>query len=141
MDLLDLLPPEHVVVPLRAADLHEGVLHLARRLHETGVVKDLDAMEALNRRKAEKLYGFIDDSAFYNNPVQKSDRSWMNVPFVLADDALDKTFLEEAEAQRLLNLAGHRSVGGMRASIYNAVPEAAVDALIDFMKDFEKRNG
>jgi phosphoserine aminotransferase len=65
----------------------------------------------------------------------------MNVPFVLADAALDKQFLKEADAARLYNLAGHRSVGGMRASIYNAVPEAAVDALIEFMQDFAKRNG
>lgn len=101
----------------------------------------LDAMEALNRRKAEKLYGYIDGSGFYRNPVQPDCRSWMNVPFVLADDKLDRTFLHEAEEARLLNLAGHRSVGGMRASIYNAVPEAAVDALIDFMKDFAQRHG
>ena len=101
----------------------------------------LEAMEKLNLRKAEKLYGYIDDSGFYSNPVEKHSRSWMNVPFVLADDSLDKVFLAEAEKARLLNLAGHRSVGGMRASIYNAVPEAAVDALIDFMKDFAQRHG
>lgn len=101
----------------------------------------LAGMETLNRRKAEKLYGYIDDSGFYRNPVQVDCRSWMNVPFVLADDALDKTFLREAESAKLLNLAGHRSVGGMRASIYNAVAEEAVDALIDFMKDFAQRNG
>src|SRR5690606_28475434 len=101
----------------------------------------LAAMEVLNRRKAEKLYGYIDGSGFYRNPVQPDCRSWMNVPFVLADDKLDRTFLHEAEEARLLNLAGHRSVGGMRASIYNAVPEAAVDALIDFMKDFAQRHG
>ena len=65
----------------------------------------------------------------------------MNVPFTLADDSLDKTFLQESEAAGLLNLKGHRSVGGMRASIYNAVSEAAVDALISFMQDFEQRNG
>ena len=101
----------------------------------------LAAMEKLNQRKAGKLYDYIDNSGFYSNPVAKPDRSWMNVPFVLADAALDKQFLKEADAARLLNLAGHRSVGGMRASIYNAVPEAAVDALIEFMKDFAKRNG
>lgn len=98
-------------------------------------------MGEINQRKAEKLYGFIDNSAFYSNPVETISRSWMNVPFVLADDRLDKTFLAEADAAGLLNLKGHRSVGGMRASIYNAVPEAAVDALIAFMADFEKRNG
>jgi len=101
----------------------------------------LEAMAAVNDRKAKKLYDYIDGSGFYSNPVNKSDRSCMNVPFVLADAALDKAFLQDAEAARLYNLAGHRSVGGMRASIYNAVPEVAVDALIEFMKDFAKRNG
>lgn len=100
----------------------------------------LAAMEALNRRKAEKLYGFIDGSDFYANPVEAASRSLMNVPFTLANAELDKSFLAESEAAGLLNLKGHRSVGGMRASIYNAVPESAVDALIDFMKDFETRN-
>ena len=98
-------------------------------------------MAEINQRKAEKLYGFIDASPFYSNPVEKISRSWMNVPFVLGDDRLDKQFLAEADAAGLLNLKGHRSVGGMRASIYNAVPEAAVDALLAFMADFEKRNG
>ena len=98
-------------------------------------------MAETNQRKAEKLYGFIDNSGFYSNPVEKISRSWMNVPFVLADANLDKQFLSEADQAGLLNLKGHRSVGGMRASIYNAVPEAAVDALIAFMADFEKRNG
>jgi phosphoserine aminotransferase len=101
----------------------------------------LDAMEALNRRKAEKLYAAIDGSAFYANPVDPACRSLMNVPFTLADDSLDKQFLIESEEAGLLNLKGHRSVGGMRASIYNAVSEAAVDALIAFMQDFEQRNG
>lgn len=101
----------------------------------------LQAMAAINDRKAQKLYSYIDASGFYSNPVNPADRSCMNVPFVLADAALDKQFLKEADAAHLLNLAGHRSVGGMRASIYNAVPEAAVDALIEFMQDFAKRNG
>lgn len=99
----------------------------------------LTAMEAVNRRKAEKLYGFIDEHEFYANPVALSCRSLMNVPFTLADANLDKQFLQESEAAGLLNLKGHRSVGGMRASIYNAVPESAVDALIDFMQDFASR--
>jgi phosphoserine aminotransferase len=98
-------------------------------------------MEKINRRKAEKLYAYIDTSGFYRNPVEVQSRSLMNVPFVLADDKFDKQFLSGAEDAGLLNLAGHRSVGGMRASIYNAVPEAAVDALIDYMKDFAQRNG
>ena len=101
----------------------------------------VDAMGEINRRKADKLYGFIDASGFYSNPVAPTQRSWMNVPFILSDSALDKAFLAEADAAGLRNLKGHRSVGGMRASIYNAVPETAVDALIDFMADFEKRNG
>ena len=97
-------------------------------------------MGEINQRKAEKLYGFIDNSGLYSNPVEVISRSRMNVPFVLADDRLDKPFLDQAQAAGLLNLKGHRSVGGMRASIYNAVPEAAVDALIAFMAEFEKRN-
>jgi phosphoserine aminotransferase len=101
----------------------------------------LDAMGQVNRRKAEKLYAAIDNSDFYANPVELASRSLMNVPFTLADDGLDKAFLQESEAAGLLNLKGHRSVGGMRASIYNAVSEAAVDALIDFMHDFERRYG
>jgi phosphoserine aminotransferase len=101
----------------------------------------LAAMETLNRRKAQKLYAAIDNSDFYANPVEVPSRSLMNVPFTLARPELDKQFLKESEAAGLLNLKGHRSVGGMRASLYNAVPEAAVDALIAFMQDFEKRNG
>ncbi len=101
----------------------------------------LQAMAEINRRKAQKLYAAIDGSAFYANPVEPASRSLMNVPFTLADAELDKTFLAESEAAGLLNLKGHRSVGGMRASIYNAVGEDAVDALIDFMRDFEQRHG
>lgn len=101
----------------------------------------LEAMADINRRKSEKLYAAIDASDFYSNPVQVDCRSWMNVPFILADSSLDTKFLEETLAAGLTNLKGHRSVGGMRASIYNAVPEQAVDALIDFMADFESRNG
>ncbi|WP_183323957.1 3-phosphoserine/phosphohydroxythreonine transaminase [Halomonas cerina] len=101
----------------------------------------LAAMDAINRRKAETLYAAIDASDFYANPIARRNRSRMNIPFVLADDRLDEPFLEEAEAAGLLNLKGHRSVGGMRASLYNAVPEAAVEALVDFMADFEKRKG
>ena len=100
----------------------------------------LPAMEQINRRKAEKLYAAIDGSDFYANPVELASRSLMNIPFTLADAGLDKVFLQESEAAGLLNLKGHRSVGGMRASLYNAVSEAAVDALIAFMQDFEQRN-
>jgi phosphoserine aminotransferase len=109
-----------------------------RYLKERG---GLEAMAEVNARKAEKLYAAIDSSGFYSNPVQKDCRSWMNVPFVLADASLDGRFLEESAAAGLANLKGHRSVGGMRASIYNAVPEEAVDALIDFMREFERVNG
>jgi phosphoserine aminotransferase len=101
----------------------------------------LEVMAAVNRRKAEKLYAAIDASGMYSNPVREDCRSWMNVPFILADAKLDGRFLEESHAAGLTNLKGHRSVGGMRASIYNAVPEQAVDALIDFMAEFERRNG
>lgn len=100
----------------------------------------LPAMEQTNRRKAEKLYSAIDNSSFYANPVELASRSLMNIPFTLANPDLDKLFLQESEAAGLLNLKGHRSVGGMRASIYNAVSEEAVDALIAFMQDFEQRN-
>ena len=82
----------------------------------------------------------IDESDFYSNPVAVKYRSWMNVPFILADDSLDKLFLEKAYKANLLALKGHRSVGGMRASIYNAMPESGIDALIDFMKAFEKEH-
>ena len=95
------------------------------------------AMERVNKRKAAKLYAAIDASNFYSAPVAIADRSIMNVPFTLADASLDAAFLAGAEERRLLNLKGHRSVGGMRASLYNAVPEAAVDALIDYMAEFE----
>ena len=101
----------------------------------------LEAMAEVNKRKADKLYAAIDTSDFYSNPVREDCRSWMNVPFILADESLDQKFLAESAAAGLANLKGHRSVGGMRASIYNAVPEDAVDALIDFMAEFERTNG
>jgi len=101
----------------------------------------LAEMGKRNQRKASMLYEAIDNSEFYNNPVELNYRSWMNVPFTLADDNLNSTFLAEAIDAGLLTLAGHRSVGGMRASIYNAMPEQGVQALIDFMNDFAKRNG
>ena len=99
----------------------------------------LAAMGKINEHKASKLYAAIDGSSFYRNPVEKSSRSWMNVPFVLANAELDKDFLAGATQSGLTTLDGHRSVGGMRASIYNAMPEAGVDALIAYMADFEKR--
>ena len=101
----------------------------------------VEAMARINEEKQRKLYDFIDASEMYDNPVSRNARSWMNVPFRLASDKLDKPFLAGAEERRLLNLKGHRSVGGMRASIYNAVPMAAIDALIDYMRAFEKEHG
>jgi phosphoserine aminotransferase len=101
----------------------------------------LQAMGERNRAKAERLYGYIDSSGYYSNPIAKDCRSWMNVPFRLANADLEKTFAAEAVKAGLTNLEGHRSVGGMRASIYNAMPIEGVDALISFMKDFAARNG
>ena len=101
----------------------------------------LDAMAETNRRKSQRLYAAIEASDFYSSPVDAACRSWMNVPFTLADAALDAAFLEQAGQAGLLNLKGHRSVGGMRASIYNAMPESGVAALIDFMGEFERMHG
>lgn len=98
----------------------------------------VSAMEARNRRKAELLYTAIDQSALYQNPVASAVRSWMNVPFVLHDESREGVFLKQAEDQGLLNLKGHRSVGGMRASLYNAISEDDVQTLIDFMREFER---
>jgi len=100
----------------------------------------LSAMAEINERMANKLYAAIDGSDFYSNPVAKDSRSWMNIPFILANAELDGLFLEQAAAAGLVSLKGHRSVGGMRASIYNAMPEAGVDALIAFMAGFEQKH-
>lgn len=101
-----------------------------------------EAMAVQNREKATRLYAAIDGSSgFYRNPVAPEARSWMNVPFVLPTAELDKPFLAEAEAAGLLGLKGHRALGGMRASIYNAMPIAGVQALVDFMGDFARRRG
>ena len=101
----------------------------------------LTKMGEINNRKAEKLYSAIDNSDFYANPVDPVCRSWMNVPFTLADSELDALFLEESKEEGLATLKGHRSVGGMRASIYNAMPEEGVNNLIAFMAEFERRHG
>jgi len=101
----------------------------------------LAAMERLNRAKAERLYSVIDGSGFYRNPVRTDCRSWMNVPFVLPSADLDKPFLEGAKAAGLMSLEGHRSVGGMRASIYNAMPMAGVEALVAYMQEFQRKKG
>jgi phosphoserine aminotransferase len=99
----------------------------------------LAAMGERNRAKATTLYGAIDSSSFYKNPVAKDARSWMNVPFTLAKADLEKTFAEEAKKVGLVTLEGHRSVGGMRASLYNAMPMDGVTALVGFMKEFERK--
>ena len=102
----------------------------------------LAAIEKINKRKSDKLYNAIDGSGgFYTNPVDKGCRSWMNIPFILADAGLDSEFLDQAKLAGLVQLKGHRSVGGMRASIYNAMPESGIDALIDLMKQFQDKKG
>ncbi|WMP17673.1 3-phosphoserine/phosphohydroxythreonine transaminase [Thiothrix lacustris] len=102
----------------------------------------LAGMATLNQRKAQKLYTAIETSGgFYHSPVATDCRSWMNVPFILANAELDKSFLSEAAQQGLMTLKGHRLFGGMRASLYNAMPEAGVDTLVSFMQDFAKKSG
>ena len=101
----------------------------------------LEKMQSINQKKANTLYDFIDSSSFYSNPIRIENRSLMNVPFVLQDANLDSKFLDESFNANLLNLKGHRSVGGMRASIYNAIPQEAIDDLIIFMKAFEAKYG
>jgi phosphoserine aminotransferase len=101
----------------------------------------LEKMAEVNKRKAEKLYAAIDGSDFYANPVALENRSLMNVPFTLANADLDAAFLAGAKEVGLVTLKGHRSVGGMRASIYNAMPEEGIDALVAFMAEFEKKHG
>jgi phosphoserine aminotransferase len=100
----------------------------------------IEAMARRNHAKQDLLYSTIDASEFYSNPVSRNARSWMNVPFRLADERLDKAFLAGADARGLLNLKGHRSVGGMRASIYNATGLDAVEALVAYMAEFEKEH-
>jgi phosphoserine aminotransferase len=109
-----------------------------KHLKEQGGLK---AMEAHNKAKAAILYDFLDDSAFYRNPVAREDRSLMNVPFKLKDDSLDDAFLKGAQARGMIQLKGHRAVGGMRASIYNAMPIEGVQALVAYMKEFEVQHG
>jgi len=107
-------------------------------LHDQGGVA---AIEQINIRKAHKLYACIDASDFYACPTEPASRSRMNVPFTLATQDLDATFLAEASAAGLVALKGHRLLGGMRASLYNAMPEAGVDALVAFLQEFERRHG
>jgi len=100
----------------------------------------LAAIGKVNARKAKMLYDYLDAQDFYSNPIEKQDRSLMNVPFRLRDDSLDARFLAQAEARGLSQLKGHRSVGGMRASIYNAMPVEGVEALLEFLEEFAKKN-
>lgn len=104
-------------------------------------VGGLDEMAKRAERKAYLLYSFLDDSKMFHNPVNRADRSLMNITFVTGNDELDKKFVSESSAAGFINLKGHRSVGGMRASLYNAMPYEGVQALIDFMAKFEKDNG
>jgi phosphoserine aminotransferase len=99
------------------------------------------AMEKRNIEKANLLYDYLATTDFYRNPVRKQDQSRMNVPFTLKDAALDEEFLKGAKARGMAQLKGHRSVGGMRASIYNAMPVAGVQALVDYMKEFAAQKG
>ena len=98
----------------------------------------ISAMERANRAKAQLLYDVLDASSFYSTPVARENRSLMNIPFTLKDAALDAEFLKGAEARDMIQLKGHRTVGGIRASIYNAMPVEGVQALADYMKEFEK---
>ena len=100
----------------------------------------LEAMKRLNEEKAAILYDFLDSSAMFKGTVEKADRSLMNVPFVTGNQELDEKFIKDATAAGFVNLKGHRTVGGMRASIYNAMPREGVEKLVDFMKEFEKNN-
>ena len=100
----------------------------------------VEEIAKINIRKAQKLYDCIDESNFYSNNIKKENRSIMNVPFLLANEDLNDKFLEQSKGAGLLALKGHRSVGGMRASIYNGLPEEGVDSLVDFMDLFAKEN-
>ena len=104
------------------------------------VIGGLDKMQEINLKKANMLYDYIDQSKLYKNNVAKEDRSYMNVPFVTGDPELDKKFVAEAKEAGIVNIKGHRTVGGMRASIYNACTVEAVEYLINFMKKFEEEN-
>ena len=100
----------------------------------------LEVMKKRNEEKAKILYDYLDQTDFYLAPVEKDSRSIMNVTFKTKSEELDKKFVEEAKANNIVNIKGHRSVGGMRASIYNAMPKEGVEALVEFMKKFEKEN-
>ena len=147
----DLLGKAQLITPtmLNYSEMHEGrsmyntpptfAWYVAGKIFKwLKSMGGVSEMEKLNNRKAKKLYSFIDQSDFYDNKINKEDRSIMNIPFQLNSEDLNSQFLEESRDSGLLALKGHRSVGGMRASIYNAMPEEGVEALVDFMKAFEK---
>jgi phosphoserine aminotransferase len=118
-----------------------GLVFQWLKRQKEGGLTGVAAMEERNRRKAQALYGYIDTSHFYQNKVQSSARSRMNVPFFLNNEQLNDAFLEQAQQVGLRQLKGHKSVGGMRASLYNAMPEAGVAALIEFMRNFARQHG
>ena len=98
-------------------------------------------MEKLNVAKAGLIYDYLDQTEFYHSPVAREDRSRMNIPFTLRSSALDEEFLKHARAHGLIEIKGHRSVGGMRASLYNAMPIEGVRALAEYMREFERTHG
>jgi phosphoserine aminotransferase len=101
----------------------------------------LEKIKEINEKKAKILYDFLDNSKLFKGTVHKADRSLMNVPFITGNEELDAKFVAEAKKAGFVNLKGHRSVGGMRASIYNAMPIEGVEKLVEFMANFEKENG
>lgn len=116
-------------------------IYMCKLVYEWLIAKGgIKEMERINKYKANLLYSYLDESRLFKGTVVKEDRSLMNIPFVTGNEDLDKIFVKEAENQGLVNLKGHRSVGGMRASIYNAMPISGVEALINFMKDFEVKH-
>ena len=132
-------------------DLHGGFNFITRKITTRNKVNKvfkwlkkmggLSAMKERNENKARILYDFLDSSSLFKGTVVPADRSLMNVPFVTGNKDLDAKFVKEAQEAGLENLKGHRTVGGMRASIYNAMPVEGVEALVNFMKNFEKENG
>jgi phosphoserine aminotransferase len=118
--------------------IFQWVKQQTETLADGTVLRGVAAMELRNKTKAELLYSYLDSSDFYSNKVAKDCRSRMNVPFFLADESRNEAFLSGAQAHGLLQLKGHKSLGGMRASLYNAMPLAGVQALVAYMQDFER---
>ena len=129
---------------IRLADVGTVLVVTKEELAESNTAYAQGGIAVIEKRNIEKaklLYDCIDGSGFYTSPVRKEDRSRMNVPFRLRDESQDDAFLKGAKERGMVQLKGHRSVGGMRASIYNAMPIEGVRALVDYMKEFEKRHG